>query len=331
MENLENIKKKAAYISLFVGIGMFVGKFGAYLLTDSAAIFSDAAESVVHILATSMALYSIILSSKPADPSHLYGHSNIEDFSAIVEGLLIVTAAIVIIYTAAFDLIYGPDPQKLGIGIVIISAAGVINLILGFYLIRKGKSTNSLALVADGKHVLTDSYTSIGVLIGLIMVMITGVKILDPVFAIIIALNILYTGFTLVRESVGNLMNETDPELLKLITDKLNLIRKNYWIDLHHLRFWKSADKVFIDFHLSLPYYFTIKESHKEEDDIANELKTVLPNSQVRIHMDYCDAELCKYCDYVACNERGEMKSKNVKWNVEKMLGEPILPKTHIT
>lgn len=318
------LKKKAALISLSVGIGMFLAKMGAYYITGSAAIFSDAAESVVHVLATSMALYSIMLSSKPADRSHLYGHGNIEYFSAGIEGFLIVAAALYIMYEAVTDIIAGPQLESLGIGVLIISGAGGINLMLGFYLIRIGKKTNSLTLIADGKHVLTDSYTSIGVIIGISLVMITGFELLDPLFAIAVAVNILITGFKLMRQSVGGLMNETDEKLLDKISNMLIDMRRNYWIDLHELRFWTSGDKIFLDFHLIIPYYFTIKESHAEEHRIRDNIRRELPNTEIRIHFDYCIPELCKFCDYAQCSVREEEKKEFFNWDIKKLTGPPI-------
>lgn len=329
-ENIQ-LKKKAALISLFVGFGMFAAKITAYLITGSSAIFSDAAESVVHVVATSMALYSIILSSRPPDKSHLYGHGNIEYFSAGIEGLLIVIAALTIIYTSVSDIIIGPELQKLGTGTIIIAAAGAINLYLGFYLIRKGKETHSLALVADGKHVLTDSYTSIGVIIGLTLVLITDFYLLDPLFAIGVAINILVTGYRLMRESIGGLMNETDPETLEKIVNNIAKMRNTYWIDIHHLRFWKSAEKVFIDFHLTIPYYFEIKTSHQEEETIVANLNKIFPEAQVRIHFDYCYPELCKYCTYEPCAKRKQENTIDMEWTTEKLIGDPIEAKSHDT
>ena len=325
------IKKRAAIISLLVGLGMFMAKMGAFLITGSAAIFSDAAESVVHVLATSMALYSILLSSKPADDSHLYGHGNIEYFSAGIEGFLIVIAALFIIYTATLELIEGSNLKELNTGVIIISAAGVVNLILGFYLIRIGKKTNSLTLIADGKHVLTDSYTSIGVIIGISLVMFTRIQIFDPIFAIAVAVNILFTGYRLVRKSIGGLMNETDPGLLKKIVHQLTSMKEDYWIDIHWLRFWESGGNIFIDFHLILPYYFSIKESHLEEEKIENALIKTVPSSQIKIHMDYCTFEHCKMCSYKKCEVRKEPKTVELKWNTDKLIGEPVYASTHIT
>ena len=318
------LRKKAAYISLTVGIGMFVLKMTAYFITGSVAIFSDAAESVVHIAATGMALFSIILSSKPADESHLYGHGNIEYFSAGVEGLLIVIAAGYIIYEAILSLIKGPELESLSIGVVAIAAAGFINLGLGYYLIHTGKKTNSITLTADGKHVLTDAITSIGVLIGIVLVLFTNFDLLDPILAIIVAINIVFTGYKLIRESVGGLMLETNPQVLKKIADKLLSIRKDYWIDLHELRYWQSGERMFIDFHLILPYYFTIEQSHNEEKRIDEELEKDFPNSQIKIHFDYCNYSLCKYCGYSTCNVRKEEKRISFNWNVEKLSGEAV-------
>ena len=318
------LRKKAAYISLFVGIGMLIVKVGAYLITGSVAIFSDAAESVVHIAATSMALYSIILSAKPADDSHPYGHGNVEYFSAGVEGFLIVLAAGVIIYEAVSDLIAGPELSSLSIGVLFIGAAGLVNLALGLYLVRMGKKTDSLTLKADGKHVLTDAITSIGVIIGIVLVILTDYTFFDPIIATIIALNIVFTGFKLIRESIGGLMMEADPAMLQKLSDLLVSIKKEYWIDLHELRYWKSGDRTFIDFHLILPYYFTIEQSHKEEKRIDEELEKEFTDSQIKIHFDYCNYDLCKYCGYQTCEVRKEDKKINFEWNLDKLVGNAV-------
>ncbi|MCH7973080.1 MAG: cation diffusion facilitator family transporter [Bacteroidetes bacterium] len=163
---------------------------------------------------------------------------------------------------------------------------------------------------------MTDSFTSIGVIVGIILVLITGLQLIDPIVAILVALNILYTGYNLIRESIGELMNETDKELLTKIVECLKSKRKDYWIDIHHLRFWKSGENIFLDFHLSLPYYFNIKESHLEEEYIESCLPVEILNAQVRIHMDYCADNLCKYCAYKDCKVRKE--KKQYLWNVRR-------------
>ncbi|MBK8946554.1 MAG: cation transporter [Ignavibacteriae bacterium] len=317
------IKIKTAQISLIVGLLIFVIKISAFILTNSSAIFSDAAESIVHILATGMVLYSIILSSRPPDKSHLYGHGNIEYFSAGVEGLLIIIAALSIIYFAVSDLILGLKPNQLDTGTILIGIAGIINIFLGLWIVRKGKTTNSLALVADGKHILTDAYTSIGVVIGLILVLITKIYLIDPLIAIFVATNIIFTGYQLIRESVGGLMMETDNDLLNKISELLNKIRTNYLIDVHQLRFWKSANKVFIDFHLTLPYFFNIKQSHEIEEDILENFQNTIPNSEIRIHFDFCISKHCKFCNFENCEVRQENFIQLIEWNHTKLLNGP--------
>ncbi len=324
MQEYNQLKRKAAHISLSIGLIMFVMKIGAYLITDSAAILSDALESVVHVFATMMALYSIILSSKPADTSHLYGHGNVEYFSAGIEGFLILVAALAIIYTAVRDLIIGVELHQLDVGVTIVGFAGLVNLFLGLYLIRIGKITNSLTLVADGKHVLTDSVTSIGVVIGIVIVMITGVLIVDPLVAIFVAVNIIFTGIKLIRISIGGLMNETDKEKLIRICEILRKIKKEHWIDLHQLRFWSSGEKVFIDFHLILPFFFTIEESHHNLEYIENHFQKEFPYSQVFIHFDHCTFDLCRFCDHKNCDSRKEPKSKSIKWDDDKLIGKSV-------
>lgn len=318
------LKVNAAWLSLIVGLVLFFVKMFAFFLTDSKAIFSDAIESVVHIVATMVALYSIILSSKPADKSHLYGHGNIEYFSAGIEGLLIIMAAITIFYFSILDLMGTPQPKELDYGTSLIAFAGVVNLVLGLHLIKTGKKTNSIALEADGKHILTDSYTSLGIVIGLLIVLATGLYIIDPIIAILVALNIVYTGYNLIRESIGGLMMETDEELLLKITNAFGKVKEPHTIDVHQLRFWKSAEKVFIDFHLTLPYYYNVKQTHNIEENITDIFVHKIPNSEIRIHFDFCESDLCKFCNVESCNERKENFSQKSLWSNDKLIGSPI-------
>ncbi len=323
-KNIKNEKIKTAWLSLSAGIILFAIKVTAYIITDSSAIFSDAAESIINIFAAGAVLYSIILSAKPPDKSHPYGHGKVEYFSAGFEGLLILLAAITIIYASIDRMISGAIPTKLDIGIVLILFASIFNLILGNYLIRKGKQTDSIALVADGKHILTDSITSFGIVVGLIIVLFTDIYILDPLIAIVVAFNILFTGTKLVRQSVGGLMNEIDPETLNRIIIRLLEIRDDRWIDLHQLRYWKSANATYIDFHLTLPFFLTIKEAHQIEALVLQNMNDILPGSQVKIHFDYCKFDLCNFCKYDKCNERKETFSQETIWDEEKVTGKAI-------
>ena len=328
METKElSLKKKAASISLIVGFMMFFGKIGAYFMTGSAAVLSDALESIVHIIATSFAFYSLILSTKPPDKEHPYGHGKIEFFSAGFEGAMIIVAAFSIIAYAIRDIIYPREISSLDTGAAIITAASVVNLLLGLYLIRTGKKTKSLILIADGKHVMTDSITSFGAVAALILVLITDIKLFDPIVAIILALNILWTGKHLVRESIGGLMNENDDKIISAIADELEDDRKNYpdWIDVHRLRYWKSGDKYMVDFHLIVPYYKSVKESHETVDAVEHEVINALGTKQVEslIHLDPCNPNCCHICSMPECPVRAEAKTKTIVWDAKKIVLMP--------
>ena len=203
--------KFAMSLSLVIGFLMLGMKVGAYLLTGSAAILSDATESVLHVAAVAFAFYSLWLSFKPADATHLYGHEKISFFSAGVEGTLIIVAAIFIIYEAIAKWLGGLFLENLGTGTALTAAAALINGVLGAYLVWIGKKKGSLILEANGKHVLTDSWTSIGVLVGLGLTLLTGWLPWDPIFAILVAINILFSGVSLIRKSVAGLMDKADP------------------------------------------------------------------------------------------------------------------------
>jgi cation diffusion facilitator family transporter len=318
------MRRRAAMISFFVGTVMFAMKTGAYLLTNSAAILSDAIESVVHVIATGMALYSIILVGRPADRKHPYGYGKVEYFSAGVEGSLIVIAAIAICYEAARDLIAGSQLRSLDVGAWVIGAAGGINLALGLYLIRTGRKTRSLALVADGKHVLTDSYTSMGVLIGIVLVQITGVQILDPLFAIAVALNIIITGYGLIAQSVRGLMNTADPDTLDRTVKVMNHHRTPDMIDMHRLRAWSAGERRFIDFHLTLPYYLQLQKTHTIQDEVMEAIRDEFADqAEVLLHLDPCNYACCHFCPKPDCPVRQSPQTLARQFTVASAQGDP--------
>ena len=281
------LRRRAATISLLVGIAMLAGKWLAFVLTGSHAILSDALESIVHIAATVFALVSVILSARPPDPKYPYGYGKIANFSAGFEGGLIALAALAIFYEAFQGLFRGETLNHLGIGFGLILTASFVNLFLGLWLIRVGKSNDSLILTADGQHVLADSYTSFGVVIGVALVWLTGLRWLDPVVAILVGLNILRIGYELVRESTHGLMDRADPELLVKIVESLQSIRQGAWVDVHQLRAWRAGDRVFVDFHLVVPKDWTVIKLHEAHDEIRDRLKSVLGEAtEVIIHFD---------------------------------------------
>jgi cation diffusion facilitator family transporter len=281
------LRRWAAVLSLLVGFAMLGGKWVAYVLTGSHAILSDALESVVHVAATAFALLSVILSARPPDPKYPYGYGKISYFSAGFEGGLIALAALAIFYEAGQGLLLRETPHSLDVGFMIILVASVVNLFLGVWLIRLGRRTGSLILVADGQHVLADSYTSFGVVVGVGLVWFTHIWWLDPLVALLVGLNILRTGYELVRESFMGLMDRADPELLERIVATLEAARPEGWRDVHHLRAWRSGDRTFVDFHLVVPTDWTVIALHHTHDLARDALRDALgPDTEVIIHFD---------------------------------------------
>lgn len=258
--------------SLAVGVFMLVGKWYAFLLTNSSAILSDAAESVVHIIAVAFAAYSMWLTFQPADESHPYGHDKISFFSAGTEGFLIIVAAVFIIYESVYKLVYGITLDNLDTGTYFIFGASVINLGLGGFLVWRGKKSNSLILIANGKHVLTDSWTSFGVVAGLLLVIWTGWLPFDPIVAILVALNILWEGGKLVRQSVGGLMDEADRETEEKIKSFLDAETASRNLRYHQLRCRNSGNKLWIEFHLLLPATIMLEDAHRVSTEIEAKL-----------------------------------------------------------
>src|ERR1051326_1939192 len=253
----------AMRLSLIFGVAMLVGKTAAYLLTGSAAIFSDAAESVIHVVAVAFAAFSLRLSIRPADERFRYGYERINFFSAGFEGALIIVAAGTIICAAADKWLHGVQIERLGTGTLLVLAASIINALLGAYLLRVGKRTDSLILQANGKHVLTDSWTSFGVVGGLVLVMLTGWKPFDPLFAIAVALNILWSGGQLVWRSAQGLMDYSDPETGRLLHVLLDEITSALGVAYHELRFRDTGKSIRVDLHLLFPYSTPVGEAHR--------------------------------------------------------------------
>lgn len=280
----------AIRLSFAFGILMLLLKWYAYFITGSSAILSDAAESVVHIIGVAFAVFSLWLSLQPADKSHPYGHSKITYFSAGFEGGLIVIAAAYIIFISVQRLITGVRLENLDSGVYFTFSASVINLFLGWFLIRKGRKTNSLILVANGKHVLTDSWTSFGVVAGLLLTLITGWLPFDPIIAIIAALNILWSGGKLVRQASAGLMDEGNEALGNVIIKVLDEETAKRNVQYHQLRYRESGEIIWIEFHLLFPQNTVLEDAHLA----ATEIETVIRNSfkssvNIVTHLEPCE------------------------------------------
>ena len=263
----------AMRLSLGVGFFMLASKIVAYWLTGSAAILSDAAESVVHVVAVSFAAYSLWLSLKPPDRSHLYGHDKISFFSAGFEGAMIVMAAFYIIYVSIQKWMAGLRLEHLGLGTGLIVLASLINGALGFFLIAMGKKHRSLILEANGRHVLTDCWTSIGVVVGLTLAMFTGWLEFDPIVAILVALNILWSGGKLIRRSIGGLMDEVDPAVEAHLKKLLDALVGQHGLQYHGLRHRSTGNTLWVEFHLLFPANTALASAHALATRIEEQLE----------------------------------------------------------
>jgi len=255
--------KTAMAVSLAFGLLMLGGKLLAYWLTGSAAILSDAIESVIHVAAVSFAALSLWLSSRPADRHFSFGYERINFFSAGFEGALIILAAAGIIYSAARIWAAGVPLQRLSEGTLITLAAAVVNAALGYYLVRIGKRHHSLILEANGRHVLTDSWTSFGIVGGLSLVLLTGWRVLDPLFAVAVALNILWSGGKLVWRSVTGLMDYSDPAIGRQIKQRLDELCDELGLQYHGVRFRNAGYRHMIEVHLLFPFDTGLGEAHR--------------------------------------------------------------------
>ena len=296
-------------------------KFYAFHLTRSSAVFSDALESIINVVASAFALMSIVLAARPPDKNHPYGHGKVEYFSAGFEGALIIIAAIGI-FKSGLAHILKPQPlPNLTDGLYILLGTGLINLILGLGLVRTGKKTHSLALTADGKHVLTDVITSAGVLLGLLLVHLTGLYWLDGAIACMVGFSILYTGIILIKESSAGLMDRAEPALLQEISSLLEKHRKDNWVGIHELRAFRSGSIVNVSLHLILPRGFSLSEAHLEAEEVEAVIEGYFEGrATVLVHLDPCSDPDCPVCRRYACELRGSEKSDPTPWNVETLI-----------
>jgi cation diffusion facilitator family transporter len=311
-------KKKAILISLCISVFLMLVKFGAYFLTQSNAILTDAAESIVNVLASSFAFYSIYLTTLPKDENHPYGHGKVEFFSAFLEGTLIGIAGIIIILKSSYNLIFPNPIQNLFEGAIIIGATGLINMVVGYYLINTGKRHRSITLEADGKHLLTDAITSAGLVIGILIIYISKLYWLDGVISIMLGMYIIYSGYKLTRRSVGGLMDESNIELVNNIVRLLQENRRNPWIDVHNLRVQQYGSDVHMDCHFTFPYYFDLNKVHHEISEIDAMInRTVGHSTELFIHADPCLPACCNYCHMENCPVRQENFKREITWSLE--------------
>lgn len=295
-------------------------KMFAYYLTHSISILTDALEGIVNVVAGFFGLYSLYLSAKPADADHPYGHGKIEFVSAAVEGVLIAVAAVFILIEAVIGLLEPVTIRQLDIGILLISGTAVANFIVGFIGVRAGIKNNSLALQASGRHLLSDTYTTLGILAGLVLIYLTGIVWIDSVVAMAVSLVILHTAFRIVRSSMAGIMDERDKALLNQVIATLDRNRSKNWIDLHNLRIIKYGSVLHIDCHLTVPWYLNVHEAHGEVDKLRSIMGKEFGQSiEFFIHSDGCLPVSCPVCIKDDCPVRYHSFQRRIKWTIRNV------------
>ena len=304
-----------------VAIILFLLKLTAYYLTQSVAVLTDALESTVNVLAGLIGLYSLHIAAKPRDEDHPYGHGKAEFLSAAVEGALVLMAGLIIIYEAVTDLIHPNQIRGLDKGIYIIAFTAIVNFIVGTYCVYKGKRNNSIQLVSGGKHLQTDTWSTSGLIVGLILIWYTKLPWLDGVVALLFAGLILYTGYHILRKSIAGIMDEADLQLLQDMISYLNAHRRENWVDLHNLRVIKYGDGLHVDCHLTVPWYLNVLEAHAEIDAFRSLVQGRYGQSmEFFVHSDACLDFSCRICTKQNCEVRKHAFEGRVEWTLATVI-----------
>ena len=303
-----------------VAILLFIIKIAAWHITQSLAILTDALESIVNIVAGLIGIYSLYLSSKPRDQEHPYGHGKIEFISAAIEGTLITVAGVFIIYKSFKNFAHPVQISKLDFGIILLGATAVVNYVTGMMCITTGKKNNSLQLIAGGKHLKSDTYSTIGIFAGLLLLYFTKWLWIDSAIACLIALIIIYTGYKIVRTSIAGIMDEADRKLLDNLVNLLNNSRRENWIDIHNLRIIKYGSTLHCDCHLTVPWYLNVNEAHIEIEALAELIRNEFGEAvELFVHSDGCKEFSCRICSKQNCMVRQHKFEKKIEWTIENI------------
>jgi cation diffusion facilitator family transporter len=308
-------------IVVAVAVALFAIKLFAYFLTKSVSILTDALESIANVGAGFIGLYSLYISAQPKDKNHPYGHGKAEFLSAGVEGSLIIIAGLAIIYKSIISIIYPHPINQLDYGMLLVAFTAIVNYLMGYISVYRGKKNNSLALIASGRHLQSDTYSTLGIIAGLILIYFTNLLWLDSVVALIFAVIIIITGYRIIRKSVAGIMDEADLELLEKMVNVLNRNRQENWVDLHNLRVIKYGGLLHVDCHLTVPWYLNVHEAHAEIDKLAVLIKTDFGNTiELFVHSDGCLYFQCNICSKHDCPVRQKPFEQHIEWNTNNLL-----------
>lgn len=299
---------------------LFVIKLVAWYYTNSVAILTDALEYTINVISGFIGLYSLYLSSLPKDKNHPYGHGKVEFLSATVEGTLMIVSSFVIVYEAINNLKHPHQLQQIDNGIYLVALTGIINYVVGSISIKKGKQNNSLSLIATGKHMQSDTFATLGIVIGLILIRFTHFTWIDSVVAFIFALIIIVSGYKILRSSVAGIMDEADDDLLEKVVATFQSVRRENWIDLHNLRIIKYGGTLHLDCHVTIPWYFNIHEGHNEVDELEKVVRENFGDSvELFVHTDGCLDFSCAICTKKECSFRKNAFEYKVDWTVDNI------------
>ena len=323
----EHIEQKSrirlALLSIVAGAVLLGLKYLAYVLSGSVALKSDAIESIVNVVAAVFALGAVVFAGQPADREHPYGHGKIEHFSAAFEGGLISLAAVFILYEAAKGFIHGVEYKNLGLGLAVNLLAGALNGLLGWFMLRQGRKTRSRALEADGHHILSDFWTTMGIAAGLVAVKITGLKWFDPFMALAVGLLLARTGFRLVKESSQALLDMEDPEMLDKVLEAMNRVRTGDIIAVHELRTFRSGRFTHVDIHIVVPEYYPVRQAHDLCEAFGKRaLEDGRIEGEVHTHVDPCGRMYCDRCPVEDCAIRQAPKTNGAEFILEEATAE---------
>ncbi len=300
---------------------LFALKVVAYLITHSVAVLTDALESTVNVIAGLIGLYSLYVAAKPSDEDHPYGHGKAEFISAAIEGTLIIVAGLVMIGEAVFHLVYPGQIQQVDYGIILVAISAIVNFGVGFYATRQGKKNKSLALEASGRHLLSDTYSTVAVIVGLILIYFTHIQQIDSLVAILISLAIIVIGYRIARQSLAGIMDEADKKILSRLIELLNHHRHQNWIDIHNLRVIKFGHVLHVDCHLTVPWYMNVRDSQVEIEKLTQIIQEELGESmEFFVHADGCLDFSCTICTKSDCPVRLHPFEKQVEWTLDNIL-----------
>jgi cation diffusion facilitator family transporter len=306
---------------LIVAVFLFSIKIIAWWITKSVAILTDALESIVNIIAGMVGLYSLSIAYKPRDTNHPYGHGKAEFLSAAIEGTLIMLAGVFIIYEAVSQLIHPRALNQINLGILLIGISAVINFAVGFIAVKIGRNNRSEALQASGNHLKSDTYSTIAIVVGLLLMYFTGIRQMDSIVAIIMSLVIMVIGYRIARKSVAGIMDEADEKILGKVIALLNKSRLPNWIDIHNLRVIKFGNILHIDCHMTVPWYLNVRQAHAEVVSLRELIEKEFGAAmEFFVHEDDCIGSCCPVCIKNDCEVREKPFTRKIEWDMENVI-----------